>query len=322
MSTIRPGAYEDTVQMAGIPTFFKTPYIPLDIKKLKKEKITVGILGVPYEGGSTYRPGASFGPMALRIATAQFCSYLYDYDIGLFDTYNIADCGDVPVNPINIKKAHRQIADCMTILLDASVLPVLIGGDHSITTGGVMSLGEKTKGPIGLFIIDAHLDVSENIGGEVDSYATFIARLINSLPNLDGKNVAVVGVRGAANPRSRWEFVKRTGLTVISMMEMLEIGVKAAIEKGLQVVLDGTKAFYLSYDIDGVDPAYAPGTGAPEPGGFTSREILQVANIIGCAQPAAFDICELFLNYDPSGITASLVGYLVLHTLAARTIED
>lgn len=262
------------------------------------------------------------GPMALRIATAQFGSYLYDYDIDLSDAYNIADCGDVPVNPVNIKKTHRQIADCTNVVLDAGALPVLIGGDHSITTGGVMSLSERTRGPIGLLILDAHLDTIESIGGEVDSHGSFIARLVHDLPNLDGKNIVVIGVRGAANRRSRWDFVKKTGMTVISMMEVLRVGVETAIERGLEVVRNGTEVFYLSYDIDGIDPAYAPGTCGPEPGGYTSREIFEAAGIIGRAQPAAFDISELLLSYDPSGITASLASYLVLHTLAARTIRD
>jgi len=311
-------AYDDSVVLAGVPTFFRAPYIPLDVRRLKEQKINVGVIGVPYEGGNMYRPGASLGPMALRIAAAQFSSYLYDYDIDLFEEYNIADCGDVPVNPVNIKKALRQTADCSNIIFDAGALPILIGGDHSITTGGVISLSERIKGPIGLLILDAHLDCSESIGGEVDSHGSFIARLVNDLPNLKGENIAVVGVRGAANMAHRWDFAKKKGITVISMMEVLNIGTEVAIKKALQIVQNGTQAFYTSYDIDGVDPAYAPGTGGPEPGGFTSREMLQATGIIGRAKPAAFDVVELFLQYDPSGITASLASYIVMHTLAAR----
>ena len=315
---MRMTSYDDTVNIAGIPTFFRAPYVPPELEKLKEFGTTVGIMGVPYEGGNAARPGSSYGPHAVRTAMWQPSSYLFDLDIDLFDVYRISDCGDIPVNPVNVQKAHRTIANYSNILHEAGALPILIGGDHSITTGGVMSLSEVTAGSIGLLILDAHLDTSESIGGEIDSEASFITSLINRLPNLDGRNLAVVGVRGASCPRSRWDFVRKSGMTVISMEEVQDTGVKAAIEKGLSIVKSGTKAFYVSYDIDAIDPAYAPGTTGPEPGGFTSREILQATRLIGRAQPAAFDVVEICMCYDPSGTTAIMAAYLMIHTLAAR----
>lgn len=311
--------YDDTLGIAGIPTFFRAPYVPPNVKKLKEQEITVGIIGVPYEGGNTYRPGSSYGPHSLRTAMGQFTGYLFELDIDLFEVYKIADCGDVPVNPVNIQKTHRQIADYSNIIFNAGALPVLIGGDHSITTGGVMSLSEIEKGPIGLLILDAHVDTSESIGGEIYSGASFISGLANNLPNLNAKNIVIIGVRGSGCPRSRWDFINKAGITIISMDDVQQNGVELAINEGLKIVQNGTKSFYVSYDIDSIDPAYAPGTTGPEPGGFSSREILQAARLIGHALPAAFDIVELCLCYDPSGTTAVLAAYILINTLAARS---
>ncbi len=316
--SMRDSTYDDTVGIAGVPTFFRSPFVPVKLEELKKNKINVGVIGVPFEGGCTGRPGSSYCPHAIRTAMWQFSSYLYELDVDLSEVYNIADCGDVPVNPVSVKKTHRMIADYMKVIYNAGALPIMIGGDHSVSTGGIMCISEVTDGPIGLMVLDAHLDTAESVGGEEDSGASFEASVIRNIPNLDAKNVAIIGPRGATCPRSRWEYCEKKGVTVISMPQVLQMGVDAAIKRGLDVVQKGTKNFYVSYDIDAIDPAYAPGTGAPEPGGFTSREILQAASLIGQAKPGAFDIVELGMSYDPSGITASLAAFMLYYMLAAR----
>jgi agmatinase len=316
--SMRDSTYDDTVGIAGVPTFFRAPFIPVNLEELKKNEINVGVLGVPFEGGCTGRPGSSYCPHAVRTAMWQFSSYLYDLDVDLVDHYRIADCGDVPVNPVSVKKTHRMIADYMRIIYNAGAIPIMIGGDHSVSTGGIMCLSEATDGPIGLLVLDAHLDTAESVGGEEDSGASFEASVIRNIPNLDAKNVAIIGPRGATCPRSRWEYCEKNGVTVLSMPQVVQMGVEAAIKKCLDVVQDGTKNFYVSYDTDAIDPAFAPGTGAPEPGGFTSREILRAAELIGRAKPGAFDLVELGMSYDPSGITASLACFILYYMLAAR----
>ncbi len=320
--SMRDSLYDDTIGIAGVPTFFRAPYVPANPEELKKNKINVGIVGVPFEGGCTGRPGSSYAPHAIRTAMWQFSNYLYELDIDLSKTYNIADCGDVPVNPVNLQKTHRMIADYMKNIYSAEALPIMIGGDHSVSTGGIKFLSEVTDGPIGLMVLDAHLDTAESVGGEEDSGASFEASVIRNISNLEAKNVAIVGPRGATCPRSRWEYCEKMGVTVISMSQVVKMGVDVATKKALEVVQNGTNSFYVSYDIDAIDPAYAPGTGAPEPGGFTSREILHAAKIIGKAKPSAFDIVELSMTYDPSGITASLATYIIYFMLAARTINN
>jgi len=311
-------AFQEAHILAGIPTFFRVPHVPFDIEKLKEYEITVGIIGVPHEGGNTYRPGASYGPHSLRTATAQFAGYLHHLDFDLFKAYNIADCGDVPVHPIDINIAHRQVADCTKIVFGAGAIPILIGGDHSITTGGVVSLSESISGNIGLLILDAHLDTKESIGGkDVNSHGSWIAKVVK-LPNLLPTNIVIIGVRGASIPHDCWDFVYKSGITVITMEEIWQTDILTAVEKGLKIVRKNTDSFYVSYDIDSIDPAYAPGTGAPEPGGLSSHDVLQAAYAIGNAKPASFDVVELFMNYDPSGITATLAGYIILYTLAGR----
>ncbi len=318
VKSTRYSSYDDTVGIAGVPTFFRVPHVPVDLEELKKNEINVGVLGVPFEGGCTGRPGSSYCPHAVRTAMWQFSSYLHELDVDLFDVYNIADCGDVPVNPVSVAKTHRMIADYCNTIHKAGALPIVVGGDHSVSSGGIIHLSEVTEGNIGLLVLDAHLDTAESVGGEENSGASFETAMLNQLSNLDGKNIAIVGPRGATCPRSRWEFAKKVGMTVIPMVEVVRNGVEASINKALKAVQNGTKDFYVSYDIDAIDPAYAPGTGAPEPGGFTSREILQATEIIGRAKPGAFDLVELGMAYDPSGITASLACFILYYMLAAR----
>lgn len=314
----RYSSYDDTVGIAGVPTFFRVPHVPVDLEELKKNEINVGVLGIPFEGGCTGRPGSSYCPHAIRTAMWQFSSYLRELDVDLFEEFNIADCGDVPVNPVSVAKTHRLTADYCNIIREAGALPVLVGGDHSVSSGGIIHLSETTEGNIGLLVLDAHLDTAESVGGEDNSGASFETAVLNMLPNLEGKNIAIVGPRGATCPRSRWEYAEKVGMTVIPMSEVIEKGVETSIKKALEVVQDGTKNFYVSYDIDAIDPAFAPGTGAPEPGGFTSREILKAAELIGRAKPGAFDLVELGMAYDPSGITASLASFILYYMLGAR----
>jgi len=168
---------------------------------------------------------------------------------------------------------------------------------------------------MGYIHFDAHIDCQPNFAGERFTNWSHVARMIE-LPNVDPANVAIVGARGALNPPEQWDFVEQNGIRVYRMNEIEERGIRVVVNEALDIVTQGTDAFYCSLDSDVVDASAMPGTDAPEPGGLTSHEILRACEMIGARKPAALDIVELIPAYDnPAMISLRLAGYMIMHLL-------
>ena len=195
------------------------------------------------------------------------------------------------------------------------MLPICIGGNHSITIGAARGAA-ATVGRMGYLSIDAHLDMAESWLGEpyFNGCPTFRA---TELENVDPSNVVVFGVRGWLNPRSSVEAAKAIGVTWYGMDRIEQMGLETALAEAIAIASDGVDGLYITFDLDAIDPAFAPGVGAPELGGLTSRQALQVGRMLGAAQPIAFDLCELAPAYDPSTNSARLACAITFSLLSA-----
>jgi agmatinase len=244
-----------------------------------------------------------------------FLPYLGDFDINVFDEFHLADAGDVPMIPANAERCRSYIERYVGEILTAGAMPICIGGDHSIPIPVGRALSASVTGRLGYVHFDAHIDCQPNFAGEDFTNWSHVARMIE-LPNVDPRNVAIIGARGALNPPEQWDFVERHGIRVFRMREVTERGIEAVVREALDIVTDGTDAFYCSLDSDVVDASAMPGTDAPEPGGLLSTEMLKACELIGARRPAVLDIVELIPAYDhPAMISLRLAGYMILHVL-------
>jgi len=295
---------DDPGGTVGIKTFLKAP-ISEDL-----ENVDVGIIGIPFDGALFGIPGARYGPRGIR----QLSYFVTEYNLALgvypFERHRIADCGDISLSPYSIPKAHEAITSGVSVLLDENILPICIGGDHSVTYPILKAISQK-HGPVALVHFDAHVDTGDEFHGEKYNHGTMFRRGIEEGFIIPDKFISV-GIRRVFNHRVL-EFHSKHGIRVITNVELKEIGIEG-FKKELQMLM--AYKVYVTFDIDCVDPAYAPGTGGTEPGGLTSFEALQFVrclqglNIVGC------DLVEVSPPLDVRNIT-SLLGVKILFEMAS-----
>ncbi len=289
-------------------TFIGAPFMEARADLLRAAGVKAALLGMPYDMGGIWRTGAADGPRGLRDASRQYGSYFFDDDVDLFEAFKLVDCGNAPMVPANPAKCRAAMKQ--------GAAGIFIGGDHSIPASIGEALSEATPGNIGYIVFDANMDAEEEVDGERFSNWSEACRLAE-LPNLDPRNMVMIGIRGSLNTRRQFEYVKSKGITIFAMRDIIELGIVEVMNRALAIAGRGTRALYVSFDTDGVDAAYAPGTSGPEPGGLTSREIITAARMLGRHGVSIFDIVELCPAYDPSGITARLACYLIFNLLGA-----
>lgn len=300
---------------SNLPSFMGAPWVPCRSDTLHDMGAKAAFLGVPFDQATVYRSGSSHAPRALRYVSEMFLPYLGDFDINVFDEFNLADVGDVPMIPADAERCRSYIERSVSEILTAGAMPICIGGDHSIPIPIGRAVSKHVSGRLGYIHFDAHIDCQPNFAGERFTNWSHVARMIE-LHNVDPRNVAIVGARGALNPPEQWDFVEEHGIRVYRMREIQERGIEAVVNEALDIVANGTDAFYCSLDSDVVDASAMPGTDAPEPGGLLSAEMLRACELIGARRPAALDIVELIPAYDsPAQISLRLAGYMILHVL-------
>lgn len=298
-------------------TFINAPFVEADAALLRKHGAKAALMGCPYDMGGIWRTGTADGPRALRDVSRQYTGYFVDDDIDLISTFNLVDCGNAPMIPASPERCRAAMKRGAAEILKSDAMGIFIGGDHSIPIPLGEALSENTDGQIGYIVFDANMDAEEDVDGERYSNWSEACRLAE-LPNVDPKNMVMIGIRGNLNSRRQTEYARDKGMTVIKMHEVWEDGIKNVMERALAIAGRNTKELYVSFDTDGIDAAYAPGTSGPEPGGLTSREILTAARMIGKHGVRMFDIVELCPAYDPSGITARLAAYIIFNLLGAH----
>jgi agmatinase len=297
----------------------KAPYVPSD--EVAASGAKVAFLGFPFDGANAAieRPGSANGPLGLRIASNFYFPWSFEWDIDLEEAYGLVDCGDCHIAVGNAVRTHRFVEREILNMLEGGAIPVTIGGDHSLSIPGARALsrflGEEKR--MGYLQIDAHLDAGVTVGGEEETNCSGLVR-VTELPNVSAENVAIVGVRGTLNPREWFDVVRERGIGCYPMREVKRRGVESVMPEALDRVWRGVDGVYVTFDTDSIDAAVAPGTTGPEPGGFTSDEIIAVGRMIGERGLTAVDNVELCPVYDYSRTTAKLVWTVLTEMLYAN----
>jgi agmatinase len=294
---------------SGIPTFLTAPHMPVDADDPDFGNLQVAMIGVPMDLGVTNRPGSRFGPRALR-AIERIGPYNHVLGCAPVHDLRVADIGDVPFRSrYRLEISHEDIEKRINQIVDAGVLPLSVGGDHSITHPILKAVGRKQ--PVGMIHIDAHCDT----GGAFDLTkfhhgGPFRNAVLDGV--LDPTRVIQIGIRGSAE--YLWEFSYESGMTVIHAEEVTGLGIPAIIEKAKKIVGDGPT--YLSFDVDSLDPSFAPGTGTPEVGGLTTREVLELIRGLKGVNLVGGDVVEVAPQYDTTTNTAHAAAQVLFEILS------
>ncbi|AWC20999.1 agmatinase [Aminobacter sp. P9b] len=294
---------------SGVPTFLTAPYLQVDNDNPDFGDLQVAMIGVPMDLGVTNRPGSRFGPRALR-TIERIGPYNHVLDCAPVQELRVADIGDVPFRSrYRLELSHEDIERRIGQVVDAGVVPLSVGGDHSITHPILKAVGKKR--PVGMIHIDAHCDT----GGAYDLTkfhhgGPFRNAVLDGV--LDPTRVIQIGIRGSAE--YLWEFSYESGMTVIHAEEISGMGIPAVIEKAKKIVGDGPT--YLSFDIDSLDPAFAPGTGTPEVGGLTTREVLEIVRGLKGLNLVGGDVVEVAPQYDSTTNTAHAGAQVLFEILS------
>lgn len=300
----------------GITTFGRQPHTR-DVRGAD-----IAIVGMPFDGGTSYRSGTRFGPRKIREMSLLLWGYNAVHGIGPFEALKVVDYGDVEIIPVDIKKAHANIEKEVCAILDAGVGVIALGGDHS-TTLPLLRAHAKKHGMLAVAHFDSHPDTwSREFGNEPYSHGTPFRRAIEE-GLIDTSAYVQIGIRGPTSGASDLQDARDLGARVITIDEALSAGVFAVLGE-VQLKLAG-KPVYVSFDIDAVDPAFAPGTGTPEVGGFSSYQALQLVRGLKGLNLIGFDLVEVSPPYDHGEITAILASNLVfefLSLIALRKTND
>ncbi|MBI2780414.1 MAG: agmatinase [Chloroflexi bacterium] len=312
----------DLPSYVGPTTFANLPWVT-DAAELQARRVDVAIVGAPFDDMVTHRPGARFGPRAIREAQAQSGSLnSLQLDVRPFEELTVVDAGDANIVPAYWERGHAMIYRKVHEVAAAGAIPIVLGGDHSITWPSASAIAEvRRPGSIGIVHFDAHADTAPDSFGQLASHGTPMRRLIESGAVL-GRNFVQVGLRGYWPPVPVLEWMRVHGMRWHLMTEIEERGSEAVIRDAIAEALDGPDAIYLSVDIDVVDPGSAPGTGTPEPGGMLPRELLRaVRQIVGAVELAGMDIVEVSPPYDWAESTAMIANRVALEAISALAVK-
>ncbi|MGI6767136.1 MAG: agmatinase [Lentihominibacter sp.] len=298
-------------RFAGIRTFMRLPNIR------ETCNVDVAVVGIAFDTGASYRSGARFGPSAIREASTLLRNYNMNLEINIFDYLSCIDYGDIDIIPGYIHETYQHIEKGLQPLIDEGVIPIVLGGDHSITLGELRAVAKK-HGPVALIHFDSHLDTWDNYWGMKYTHGTPFRRACEE-GLIDTSHSIQVGIRGSQYGPEDIQGSKDLGFEVITAHELHEIGIKKGIERILCRVQE-SKAF-LSFDIDFIDPSMAPGTGTIEVGGFTGYEGMSLIQGLKDVNIVAMDMVEVLPSIDPAGITAYMAANLIHEAMAVLAIQ-
>jgi agmatinase len=307
----------------GIPTFLKLPFIA-GVDQLVAERPDVVIVGAPFDMAVTNRPGARYGPRAIR-AASNLGRGIHHLELGVqpLRTLRVFDYGDAAIIPSDIERSHDAIRLKVGEVAATGAIPIVLGGDHSITLPAATAVADVIgRGKVGIVHFDAHADTAPDNWGVLLGHGTPMRRLIES-GAVPGRSFVQVGLRGYWPPPEVIDWMHEQEMRWHLMSEIEARGFDAVLEDAIAQALDGPEAIYLSVDVDVLDPAFAPGTGTPEPGGLTSRELLgAVRRIVGQTRLVGMDVVEVAPIYDgPGQITAEVAHRVILEALSALAVK-
>jgi agmatinase len=298
-------------RFADIATFARLPRLD------EVGDVDVAVLGVPFDAGVSYRPGARFGPAHVRESSRLLRPYNPAQDVELFDTIQVADAGDIPANPFSIDEAHAAIEGGARALLERAGRLVTIGGDHSIALPLLRAMHAE-HGPVAVVHFDAHLDTWDTYFGVPNTHGTPFRRASEE-GLIDKSGCVHVGIRGPLYSRQDLVDDKHLGFEIVTSDDFDALGVAGVVERVAARV--GGRPVYVSIDIDVLDPAFAPGTGTPEAGGLISRELLQVVRGLAALDLVGADVVEVAPPYDHAQITGIAASHVIYELLSAMALR-
>lgn len=295
----------------GIPTFMRTPYAPM------LENLDIALVGVPFDGGVTNRTGTRHGPREVRNQSSLTRTINQATGVAPFDLVRVGDAGDaVPDTPFELLAAHKSIEGFFDDIKAAGVMPISAGGDHSVTLPILRALAKD--GPVAMVHFDAHCDTGDfYLGSKFHHGSPFKIAAEEGL--IDPHKTIQIGIRGGVADRDIWKFSYESGMRVIHIEEFYELGVDAVIDEIKHVV--GDTPVYVTFDVDGLDPVYAPGTGTPEVGGFTTFEAQRMIRSLSDLDIIGADVVEVSPPFDPSGVTALTGATLMFELLCVCAVS-
>lgn len=300
--------------------------LPLVLEPAELSGVDVAVLGAPFDEGVSYRPGTRFGPRAIRQAEDVGGGGPRPHmELGVdpFAVLNCVDYGDIEVVPANLAASHTELRRRVGEILSAGAVPVVLGGDHSLSAPVMQSLA-AAHGADGYSVIhfDTHADTGADVFGVTElSHGTPFYRGVNE-EFLRGDNIVQIGLRGSWPYPEEFAWMREHGFRWHTMGEVMERGFGTVLEEAIVFAASRAPRTYLTVDIDVLDPAFAPGTGTPEPGGFMTRELLWAVRTIATRLDlCAMDIVEVSPPYDPAGVTAMAGHRVVLETLSGMALR-
>jgi agmatinase len=300
-------------------SFEKAPWALTD-EALREANADVAIVGAPFDEGTSSRPGARFGPRAIRMAPTAWGTDAWSIQL-LTEPYaklRVVDAGDAPVVPTRFERALRVIHEKVYRVASAGPIPIVLGGDHSITYPSAAGVARHVwPRTVGVIHFDAHADTGADQWGNLHAHGQPMRRLLEE-GWVAGKNFVQIGLRGYWPDKDTFEWMREQGMRWHPQMELEERGVEEVIDRAIAEALDGPDRIYLSVDIDVVDPGMAPGTGTPESGGMLGRELLRaIRRIVSAVELAGMDVVEVSPPYDHAEVTAMLAVNCVMEALSA-----
>ena len=296
-------------RFAGIPSFMRLPHLDLNDRNINE--VDFGLIGVPWDAGTTNRPGPRHGPRQMRDLSTMIRAMNGATRIKPFELANFADLGDAPVNPADIQDCMNRITEFYEKVKSNGIIPMTVGGDHLTSLPVLRALASSA--PVGMIHFDAHTDLFESyFNGYKYTHGTPFRRAIEE-GLLDPKRVIQIGIRGSMYDGADIEWGRHQGVTIIQIEELFERGIKDVMQQARDIV--GNNETYCSYDIDFIDPTFAPGTGTPEVGGPNSFQALQVVRELSGVNLIGMDLVEVSPPFDQSGATSWLGISIVFEML-------
>ncbi len=297
-------------RFGAIPTFMRLPYVT------NFSATDIALCGVPWDGGTTNRAGARHGPREIRNMSSFIRRTHHASGICPYELCNVADVGDASVNPIDVNDTIVRVEDFFAEMHASGAVPLTAGGDHLITLPIMRAIARDE--PLGMIHFDAHSDTWDNyFGGARLTHGTPFRRAVEE-GLLDPKRTVQIGIRGSVYDLNDMNFAHESGMRVIAIEEYFELGWERVMREAREIVGDGS--VYVSFDVDGLDPVYAPGTGTPEIGGFSTYEAQQMLRATRGLDLVGGDVVEVAPPFDQSGNTA-LVGATMMFEILCPLAE-
>lgn len=311
MPRYQPADSQATPRFSGIRTFSRLPHTT-DLTG-----VDVAIVGVPWDDATTYRTGTRFGPGGVREMSAMLRTYNPSLDVNVYDHLSVVDYGDVPTVPGYIEDTYAAITQGIGEILESGVTPIAIGGDHSIALAELRAVAAKF-GPVGFIQFDSHGDTWDSYFGHKYNHGTPFRRAAEE-GLIDTKRAIQVGLRGGLYGPEDLEQSRMLGFEVLTADDVRRLGIASTAGRIVERAASGP--VFLSFDIDFIDPSFAPGTGTPEVGGFTSREAQELMRGLAGVNLVAMDLVEVSPPYDPAGMTSLIAANLIFEALSILALN-